>query len=160
MVKLFTIVFFGLLIYQQSFCLGDSTAVHSDDTRFIRIEKPLFFVGGLEGIGIGTTYFGIVEIQASFMILATENAKLKIFLFQKNSSPFMGIGIGREYKGLGGNGESNDWTVIFIGWQFFPFKSKNDRGFWEFSLQRPLYESNSKAFLPTIISFLGGIRIF
>jgi hypothetical protein len=144
-----------LLLAGTLFCAED-TIKTSDSAILHRSKRPFFVYAGPDGLGVGGTIFGYVDVQAGSYIFVN-SGKIKVYLLGKNSSPFIGIGIGDQYQGFGGNGESNDWTVVFAGWQFTPF---NDRGFFEFSLQWPTYERNSKAFQPTRFSFSVGARIF
>jgi hypothetical protein len=132
----------------------DTSAVQISKDNY-RVNRPLYVFGGLDGLGVGVTFFGIADFQYGILLLE-QTAKAKIFLFNKNSTPYIGYGIGEQFSGFGGNGESNKWKLAILGWQFSPF---NEDGFYEFSLQYILEEENKKAFFPTVISFSAGIRI-
>lgn len=139
---------------QNSNSTQNSVAVKTDSTSFFRKEKPFFFFMGLDGLGIGGTVHGIVEIQISSLLIEY-HAKAKVFIMRQNSSPLIGIGIGKG--GHEGTGGENTWSVVMLGWQFHPYGKKD---FYEITLQYPLHETNKKALFPFLISISAGVRIF
>ncbi len=143
------------------FCVAIHSTLFSQDTSVvkgnIRQSKPFFPLLDVNGFGLGYSIHKNIDIQATTMVF-TSGANIKVYLSDNNSAPFIGLGIGNIIQGLAGTGESNDWSVAFVGWQYHPFAT---RGLFIAAIyQYALHNGNKKADYPTMLSFNFGVRLF
>ena len=122
----------------------------------IRETKPFFSLVDINGFGVGYSIHKNIDIHATTMLMWS-GANVKVYLSEKNSAPFVGLGAGKLFGGFGGNGDNNNWTVALAGWQYHPFPSKGV--FFAVMYQYAILNENSRAKLPSMFSFNIGIRL-
>jgi hypothetical protein len=119
----------------------------------VRVDHPLAVKIGIEGFGIDYCLGENVGVDAT-TFLFYHTLKVRYLFLEKNSSPFIGMGIG-SFSGGFGYGETNKWVVIHAGWEHAY------RSFLiQFIVQHPISEENSKSHVPFFFNINFGIRIY
>jgi hypothetical protein len=118
----------------------------------VREDHPLAVKIGFEGFGIDYCLGELIGIDVTtFMFYHT--LKARYFFLDKNGSPFIGFGIG-SFSGGFGYSDINKWAVIHAGWEHAYRKF-----LIQFIVQYPIYEENSKSYVPFVFSINFGMRI-
>lgn len=117
-----------------------------------REKRPACVIIGNEGLGMDVSvadYFA-----ASFSTVAFYHSlKARIFVFNNNASPFIGIGAG-SFNGFFGTGEANRWISLQAGWEH-DYESLQI----QFYLQRSLKEENHSSGMPFLFNISIGLRV-
>jgi hypothetical protein len=90
-------------------------------------------------------------IEATTWIIY-HSAKIRVFLLNENSSPFVGLGLAKSWGGFDG-GKGNDWFTIHAGWE-----QGYEKTFLQFFLQAPLTKSLPDRPFPFYIGLGIGLR--
>ncbi len=106
--RFFYLFIFCLILNSHSQLLY---AQNVKDSLLIREQHPFALKIGLEGFGIDYSIGRYVAIDAA-TLLFINNARLRFFLFEKNSTPF--VGIGTESIAWF---DDQSWIGIHLGWE-------------------------------------------
>lgn len=137
----------------SSFPADTTNPLHSSVSY--RKEIPVAVKIGVNGLGVEYTYAPLrLNVEVATLVIV-QGVNVKYFYSDANSSPFVGLGIGKKIASFGGSGESNQWKIIIVGWQF-NFK----RVFFDVGYQYAFYQANIKSDFPALLNFGIGFRIF
>jgi hypothetical protein len=90
------------------------TTAYSQEDQLLRYDRPVSLKLGLEGIGIDLALGDWLALDATSWIFYNAT-KARVFLFEKDASPFLGVGYG--FSGTPA-GSSSSWTVVHGGWEY------------------------------------------
>ncbi len=90
-----------------------ASSASSQVESLYRSDRPIGVKLGFEGLGVDLCLGELVGLDATTWLFYNA-AKARIFLLNRNASPFVGFGYGSS-GGVGGN--SDNWTVVLGGWE-------------------------------------------
>jgi hypothetical protein len=129
-----------------------STILFSQEPLF-RGQSPAAAKIGSGGVGIDVSLGNRLGADATTWVLSS-SFSVRYYFWERNGSPFIGIGVGKANGGFGGGGD-NTWTVAIAGWEH------SYKVFLiQIGLQAPIVTQNSYGYKPFLVSLNIGARIF
>jgi hypothetical protein len=117
-----------------------------------RSQSPFSAKIGLEGIGLDVTIGNRLGFDVT-SFLVYHSFKARVYILEKNGSPFIGLGVGKYNGGFGG-GQENQWTVVLAGWEH-----DYEVFLIQLMVQQPIYKKYDYAYSPFIFNINLGMRI-
>lgn len=118
----------------------------------MREHRPYSVKIGTEGFGMDCSignYFAADITTFAFY----HSLKTRAFLFERNASPYVGIGIG-SFNGIMSDREANKWLSLQLGWEH-SFEIVQIQLY----LQKPVAVQNDNSNAPMMINLNVGMRV-
>ncbi len=127
------------------------SSAHSQESLF-RTDRPFAVKLGNEGFGMDYSLADHLALEFT-TIAFYHSLKARVFLFEKNATPYIGFGAG-SFNGIVSMSEANRWFSVQLGWEH-----AYEIILIHLYLQKPLYEENQKSKVPFIFNLSIGMRV-
>ena len=123
---------------------------NAQDSTLYRSEKPIVLKAGLEGLGVDIAIGRYIAVDVNSLLLQND-IKMRVFLLNRNATPYFGLGAMRRTPI--GHGTTEDRFFFHAGWEHAFEKSQVQLGLILFLTESQRnYDWTGGSFYP-VVSF-------